>query len=290
VRVCVIGATGFTGSHVLGVLRARGIQARCLVRSLAKLPAELQHGIEVVPGSIEDSDALRRAMSGVDVLLTIASLGFGHAPALIDTACAVGVPRAVFVSTTSIFTRLNPPSKKIRLEAEELIRASGLAYTILRPTMIYGTHADRNMARLIRFIHRSPIVPIAGSGQYLQQPVYVVDVANAVVDAAVSDAAVGRSYNIPGRDVLTYVQIVDTIAAKLDRRVLKVHLPLQPVAKSFEIVEHLGLRLPLKSEQFLRLNEDKVFDPQPALDDFGYLPIPFHEGIEREIREMKLRH
>ena len=72
---------------------------------------------------------------------------------------------------------MNAKSKKVRLAAENTIETSGLKYTILRPTMIYGSPRDRNMWRLIRFMRYSPIVPIFGDGNYLQQPIFVGDVA-----------------------------------------------------------------------------------------------------------------
>jgi nucleoside-diphosphate-sugar epimerase len=284
VKVCVIGGTGFTGKRVVKLLREERVATRCLVRPTSNWSAE---GVETVTGSLEDRDSLLRALTGVDTLLMIASLGFGHAPNLLEAALQAGVSRAVFVSTTSIFTQLNPASKSVRLAAEKAIAESGLRYTILRPTMIYGTRDDRNMARLIRFIGRSPIVPVAGSGQYLQQPVYVDDVARAVLLAAANERTVGGAYNIPGATAVTFDEVVDTIARKLGRRVRKVHLPLWPVVRTLRATESLGLRLPLKSEQFLRLNEHKTFDVGPARDAFGYAPISFAQGIEREIRDLQ---
>src|SRR5205814_8821341 len=107
----------------------------------------------------------------------------GHAPALVATARAAGIERAVFISTTAIFTALNAPSKAVRVAAEKTIGESGLRATILRPTMIYGSARDRNMARLIRYLRRWPVIAVAGSGVHLQQPIYVDDVARAVADA-----------------------------------------------------------------------------------------------------------
>ena len=151
-----------------------------------------------------------------------------------------GSQRAVFVSTTAIFTQLNARSKKVRLAAENAIETSGLKYTILRPTMIYGSPRDRNMWRLIRFMRYSPIIPIFGDGNYLQQPIYVGDVAQAIVSCLCNDQTIGKSYNIAGKHPLTYNQVIDTIARQMNKRVWKIHYPFCASGKPAEILRTIA--------------------------------------------------
>ena len=108
-----------------------------------------------------------------------------------------GLRRAVFVSTTSIFTSLDTASKPVRLAAEDTVMTSALDWTIIRPTMIYGTPADRNMARLLRALRRLPVLPLPGGGTGLQQPVHVDDLAGAIVAALDRPATIGRAYDSP---------------------------------------------------------------------------------------------
>jgi nucleoside-diphosphate-sugar epimerase len=227
-------------------------------------------------------------LDSIDVLVNVASLGFGHAPNVVDAAVAVRVRRAIFFSTTAIFTTLNAPSKSVRLAAEAVIRKSSLSYTILRPTMIYGSSHDRNMCRLIHYLQHWSVIPIFGSGEYLQQPVYVEDVAAAVVQSLAAPQTVGKSYNLPGAIPLTYNQIVDTVCELLRRRVRKFHIPATPVVAALAALERLSLRLPIKTEQILRLNEHKSFDFTEAAQDFDYQPRSFAEGIHLELAEMGL--
>ncbi|HEX7153275.1 MAG TPA: NAD-dependent epimerase/dehydratase family protein [Thermoanaerobaculia bacterium] len=280
-KILLTGATGFTGSYVLRRLLAEGLSPRCLVRQ------KTVEGVETVVGDIGDAASLARAFEGIDTLINTASLGFGHAPVLVEAAERAGVRRAIFLSTTSLFTSLNSTSKSIRRAAEETIQRSSLDWTILRPTMIYGSARDRNMIRLIRFVQRWPLLPVFGDGSHLQQPVYVDDVAAAVVLALRSDAAVRRAYNISGAAPLTFNQVLETVARLLGRRVRKVHVPAKPVVKSLQWVERRGLRFPVKAEQILRLNENKAFDWAEAARDFGYAPLPFEEGMRREIESLK---
>jgi nucleoside-diphosphate-sugar epimerase len=222
-------------------------------------------------------------MQGTDALINVASLGFGHADLIVRAAQEAGIQRAVFVSTTAIFTQLNAKSKKIRLAAEESIGASGLKYTILRPTMIYGSPRDRNMWRLIRFMRYSPMIPIFGDGNYLQQPIYAGDVAQAIVSCLCNNQTIGKSYNIAGKTPLTYNQVIDTVAGLMKKRIWKIHILSTPVVSLLKFFERLHIPFPIKAEQVLRLNENKNFSYEDAERDFGFNPLAFEEGMGLEL-------
>jgi uncharacterized protein YbjT (DUF2867 family) len=285
-KVFVTGGTGLTGSYVLPLLLKNGYEVRCLYRRGSDRSGLLraQPEIEWALGDLSDSQALAAAMRGTEAFVNIASLGFGHADSIVRAAQKAGIGRAVFVSTTAIFTNLNAKSKQVRLAAEKVIETSRLKYTILRPTMIYGSSRDRNMWRLIRFMRYSPIVPVFGDGHYLQQPIYVGDVAQAIVNCLCNDQTIGKSYNIAGKSPLTYNQVIDTIARQLQKRTWKIHIPSAPVVGLLRLLERLHIPFPIKAEQVLRLNENKNFSYEEAARDFEFKPLPFEEGIKLELR------
>lgn len=283
-KVFVTGATGFTGSYVVPLLLKNGFEVRCLRREGSDHSVLTQPEIEWALGDLSDSRALYASTQGTDALVNVASLGFGHADSILRAAEDAGIQRAIFISTTAIFTRLNAKSKKARLAAEAAIETSGLKYTILRPTMIYGSPRDRNMWRLIRFLRYSPIVPVFGDGNYLQQPIYVEDVAQAIVGCLCNDQTIGKSYNIAGKFPLTYNQVIDTIARQLNKRIWKVHIPSSPVVSFLKFLERLHLPFPIKAEQVLRLNENKNFSYEEAKRAFGFTPLAFEQGVELELR------
>lgn len=284
-KVLVTGGTGFTGSHVLRRLAQEGIPVRCLVRTDSKRD-RIPPSFEVIPGCLEDEEGLRRAMAGVDVLINIASLGFGHAPSLVRCATEAGVHRNIFVSTTSLFTQLNAPSKSIRLAAERCIDESALDYVIFRPTMIYGTPEDRNICRLVRYLRRFPLLPVVGSGTHRMQPIHVGDLADVICTAALGSAGSRRAFNVSGAHPLTFDELVDTVAGLLGRRCWKLHLPVGPIVKGLSLSERVGIRLAIKAEQILRLNEDKAFDHADAVKAFAFRPRTFREGVAEEIQMM----
>jgi nucleoside-diphosphate-sugar epimerase len=284
-RVFVTGGTGFTGSRLVPLLLQEGYQVRCLYRPTSDRFGLLSAhpDIEWVEGDLSRTQSLASAMHGSDVLVNIASLGFGHADSILHAAQTVGIVRAIFISTTAIFTRLDAKSRKVRVAAELSIEMSGLQYTILRPTMIYGSPRDRNMWRLIRFLRYSPVIPVFGDGLSLQQPIYVEDVARAVVGCLSSGKTVCKSYNIAGKQPLTYNGVIDTIARQLKKQVWKWHIPSAPVIALLSFFEQLRIPLPVKAEQVQRLNENKNFSYAEAARDFGFRPLSFEEGVGMEV-------
>jgi nucleoside-diphosphate-sugar epimerase len=147
--------------------------------------------------------------------------------------------------------------------------------------MIYGRPGDRNMARLLAFVRRSPVVPIPGGGRRLIQLVHVDDLAGFIATALEADAAVGRAYDVAGPEPLTLRQIVEAAAQAVGRQPRLVSLPLGPVIAAVRAYERLSTKPRLKVEQVLRLDEDKAFDISAAVS-LGYAPRSFADGIEEE--------
>ncbi|GAB4506808.1 MAG: NAD-dependent epimerase/dehydratase family protein [Anaerolineales bacterium] len=286
-KVLVTGATGFTGSRLAPLLLKNGYQVRAFVRPTSDRSPLSTLTVEWAIGDLSNPETLTAALHGMDALVNIASLGFGHAESIVRSAKEAGVRRGLFISTTAIFTQLNAGSKSIRFAAEEAIQTSGLDYTILRPTMIYGSKRDRNMWRLIRLLRITPVMPIFGDGESLQQPIFVDDVAQAVLLALQNDISIGKNYNIAGKAPLTYNQVIDTVASALGKRVWKLHLPYMPIVRMLQFTERMKIRLPIKAEQVLRLNENKAFSYEEAQRDFGFSPRSFEEGIGVEAAEVR---
>jgi len=282
--IAVSGANGFTGRFVCAELQRRQQVFVAVLRPGTDVAWMKSRQIPVRFADLNDQKQLASALSGCSILLNVASIGFGAAPFIVQACGMAGVKRVVFVSTTAIFTQLNAGSKVVRQAAEVVITSSGLDFTILRPTMIYGTPGDRNMIRLVRWLNRFPVLPVFGNGRSLQQPVHVSDVAWAVVEAAMTEAAIGRCFNLSGATALTYNEVVQLTALALGKRVSRLHLPSGLIVACLQMLERLNISLPIKSEQILRLNENKAFSHEEACSTFGYDPMGFGQGIFSEVK------
>jgi uncharacterized protein YbjT (DUF2867 family) len=301
-RLLVTGGSGFLGGYVLAEATRRGHSCVALARSLAAARTVAARGATPLAGDLDDRPALAGvfASAGCDALLNLASLGFGHAPAIVGAAAGAGLDRAVFVSTTAVTTALPARTKAVRLAAEQAIRSSGLKWTILRPTMIYGAPGDRNLCRLLALFARAGrvmthgglpvplVVPVPGGGRRLQQPVHVADLAGAVLTAVERPETAGRTYDVAGPEPLTFADLLRAAAVAVGCRVLLVPVPLAPVVTLTRGYERISRHPRISAEQWQRLAEDKAFAIGAAVRDLRYAPRTFADGIHAEAAALGL--
>ena len=289
-KLLVVGGSGFTGGYVLREAARAGHQVVALARSPAATRAVAAHGALPLAGDLDDTRRLDDVFAAArcQALVCLASLGYGHGPAIVAAAEEAGLGRAVFVSTTAVTTALHPPTKQIRLAAEQQIRGCGLDWTILRPTMIYGAAGDRNMSRLLRLLSRSPVLPVPAVGGCLHQPVHVADVAAAVLAAVQRPEAVGSLYNVAGPEPLPFAELLRACARAVGSSTRLVPVPLAPLLLLARGYEVLSRHPRIRPEQLRRLTENKVFAIDDAIRDLGYAPRLFARGIGDEARMLGL--
>jgi uncharacterized protein YbjT (DUF2867 family) len=285
VRVLLTGATGLLGSALLDLLLEGGYEVRCLVRGDSPNASRLDAGrTEIAWGDAGRANDVVAALSGIDAVVHVA--GIEYAPQVLDAARRAGVERALVVGSTSAHSAYEFRSGPKR-RMEEVVRGSGLAWTIVRPTMIYGSERDKNMHRLLRFLDRYPVFPMFGDGKNLWQPVYYRDCARGTLEALTRPEAVGESYDLPGAEPLTYRNLVETAGEALGRKPRILPLPLEPVRRTLLYAERFGLPLPIGSEQVLRLREDKAYPYEKAKKELGYSPRSFYEGIRLQVAQLR---
>lgn len=288
-KLMVTGGSGFLGGYVLREAARRGHQTVALARSETAAAAVTALGARPVTGDLDDPRSVANAFarSGCDVLVNLASLGFGHGLGIVAAAELAGMSRAIFVSTTAVTTTLAARSRQVRLAAEQQVRESALDWTILRPTMIYGDAGDRNLSRLLLLLRRTPVLPVPGGG-HLQQPVHVADVADAVLAAARCPAAAGHTYDVAGPEPLTFSELLRISARAVASRTRFVPVPLFPVIAAARGYELLSGSPRIRAEQVRRLTEDKAFAIDDAVRDLDYAPRSFADGIRAEAAAMGL--
>ena len=282
-KTLLTGATGLLGGALLDLMLGRGYEIRCLVRRNSPNLSRLDgRSVEVFYGDAGDEGALLGALRGMEALVHVA--GIQYAPQAISASRRAGVGRLLVVGSTSVHSAYEFRSG-MRKEMEALVRGSGLDWTIVRPSMIYGSERDKNMHKLLRFLDRSPVFPMFGSGENLWQPVYYEDLAHGTLAAL--EMGPGESYDLPGAEPLTYAKMVETAARALGRRARVLKMPLEPVRLGLRAAEAVRLPLPVKSEQVLRLREDKAYPIEEARRILGYAPRGFEEGIGLEAERLR---
>lgn len=295
-KVLVTGGTGFVGAGVSRALAGMGVPHRILSRRGGKAAT----GVEQVAGSVADPVTLGRALDGCDRILHLVGIisegpGQTFESAHVDgtrnvlrAAREAGMRR--FVHMSALGTRPGARSRyhRTKWEAEELVRTSGLAWTIFRPSVIYGP-GDGFVNLFARIGRWSPLVPVIGSGRNLLQPVDLGNLSKALARSVVEEGPDGEVFELCGPEAIPLSGILEQIDEAMGRRRLRLKIP-RPAAwlqaRFLEWVFPAVFRKapPLNRDQILMLDEDNVGDPEPACRRFG-LELPgFRDGLEAMFR------
>lgn len=302
-KVFITGATGFVGMEVLRQLQEAGHTARILSRhpgSAKVRECASRFNAEVQAGDVTKLESLTDALQSCDAIIHLVGI-ISEAGAntyenvhtrgtqnIVAAAQNSGVRR--FIHMSALGTRPNAVSRYHRSKwaAEEMVRGSGLDWTIFRPSIIYGPNDSfvNLFARMSRF---SPVLPIMGDGKSKLQPVPVSDVAACFTGALTKPISIGQTYDLCGKDVLSFEEILDTILAVTGRKRFKIHIPLLLARMQASLLEFffgklLGKPPPLNRDQLIMLGEGNVGDPKPANDLFHLQPVAFKEGIAAYLR------
>jgi uncharacterized protein YbjT (DUF2867 family) len=289
-KVLVAGGTGFLGRHVVERLHARGHEVAVLARGRRAASG----GASLIRVDLAQGNVPPDAFAGVEAVVNLVGIKREHGSQtfagahvevvrrLIEVARRAGVTRMVHVSVAGSRPDAVSPYHDTKWRAEEILRESGLAATILRPGVIYGP-GDDMLSHLMRMIRTAPVFPIVGRGRSLLQPAHARDVAEAVVAALERPETAGRTYDVVGPERLTLRQVVRTVARGLGLPLVIVPTPLvllRPVIALWSRRSASALSTP---SQLRILERGIVGDPEPAHRDLGVVPRPFTVESVREV-------
>lgn len=280
--VLVTGASGHTGRRLVQRLIERGYRVRILTRDPSRVALELRRQVEVRRGDVLVPDSIQDAVRGCRAVIAVTHIKF--APAIIKAMEQAGVSRGVFMSSTRRFTRFVEETARQVMAGEEAIEQSGLDWTIIRPTMIYGGPQDRNLHPLLDTLKKWPAFPLPGGGQMLWQPVFTWDVVDALIAALERDQSIRRAYTIAGPEPLTYREMIETMLQEAGLKRMLVPVPLGLLRQAVGAYERLSHHPRVRLDQIRRMEENKDFDISEARADLGFNPISFREGIRRKVR------
>jgi uncharacterized protein YbjT (DUF2867 family) len=292
-NVLLAGGTGFVGGHLRRELLARGHRVRLLVHKRhAGLEPELEQfeaDATVRPSLDEAARGCQATINLIGIIREFPSRGVTferlHVEATANLLAAsqrAGVRR--FLQMSALGTRADASTGYFRTKfrAEEQVRASGLDYTIFRPSVIFGPK-DEFVNQLAGLMRSLPVMPVIGSGNYQMQPVSADDVARCFADALEKPETIGNSYPLCGPDRLSYNEILDTIASAIGKKhLIRVQNPVGLMRLVVPVLQRLPF-FPLTCDQLEMLLEGNVCDTDWT-GTFGFTPTGFAEGIRRYLK------
>jgi len=273
--VLVLGATSLIGGYLLDRLRAAGVDPVAVSRRPPSGEA-CWLDADLADPHLED---------GLPPVATVFSLSpIWLLPAALPALTANGMTRLVAFSSTSRFTKQASDVAEERAVAASLARAEaeverfcaahGVAWTLLRPTLIYDEGHDGNVSRLASLIRRFGVLPLSGKGEGLRQPVHAEDLAIGALAAATAPAARNRAYDLVGGETLTYRQMATRVFEGMRRQPVVFSLP--PALFGLMLKAASPFLPGATAAMGARMGVDLTFDSGDAARDFGWAPRAFH--------------
>ena len=268
----VTGSFSYTGRYITRRLLASGRQVRTLTSHPQPLHP-LANQVSVLPYDFEHPDRLAESLQGADTLYNTYWVRFPHGRLnynvavrnlmiLIRAAARAGIRKIVHVSIINPSEQSPYSYFRGKARVERAIRESGLAYSILRPTVVFGKEdiLINNIAWMVRTF---PVFMMPGSGDYLIQPIYVEDLAELAVcfgsntESSVLDAA--------GPEIFTYREMVERICKEVGRDVLLARAPASLVYGLGALLGWFLHDVVLTYEEVAALKNGILYSAQPSM-------------------------
>ncbi len=296
----VFGGSGFIGRYIVKRLAAAGHVVRVAVRDPeAAAFLKPMGGVgQIVPlaASITDDAAVARAVAGAGIVVNTVGILAERRPGdftrlqaegpgrLGRLSAEAGVARLVHLSAIGADAASASQYARTKAEGEAALRAAFPSAIILRPSLVFGAE-DQFFNRFGAMASLSPALPVI-SGATRFQPVYVGDVADAVMAALADPAAQGRTFELGGPRVWTFRELLAWILVETRRKRLLLPIPPALARLQASILETLPGKM-LTRDQLILLGRDNVVGDAPGLAELGLVPTPVEQVVPAQLRRFR---
>jgi len=307
--VTVFGGSGFVGRHLVKRLAAAGDRVCVAVRDVesARFLKPMGDVGQIVPvfANIRDDESVQAAVKGADAVVcsvgilfsrrrqTFESIHVAGAERVAQAAASCGARRLIHISALGADLQSESVYARTKAQGEERVKAAYPQATIMRPSVVFGAE-DQFFNRLAALARLSPILPIFGqglldAGTTRVQPVYVGDVADAVVNALDAASSVGDTYELGGPRTYTYREIMELVSRETGRRRLLVPVPFLLAKVKAAFLELLPSP-PLTRDQLTLLATDNVASENAkGLTELGVAPTSVEAIVPRYLERYRRR-
>ncbi len=273
-KVIVLGARSLIGHFLLPLLKDKGFIPLAVSRGLKPTSSKyqwyrLKNNLSLTTPPLPEARTLI-SLAPLWALLPLLPQFMGS--------------RLIAFSSTSILTKLHSSNtyernlaRQLAASEDELAKVcrTKIAWTIFRPTLVYGADLDKSIAFITKFVQRFGFFPLLGEGKGLRQPVHASDLANACVKAINNSATFSKTYNLSGGETLSYREMINAIFQKLEKKPRIIAISPKLLKPAVSLATLLPRYRNLNMAMFERMNEDLCFDYKEAARDFGYVPRGF---------------
>lgn len=283
----ITGSTGFIGRHLIKALMGKGYNLRCLVRTKEGADFCKAMGFQFHIGDITDKESIKGALEDVSMVAhlvgiisekgrqTFKEVHLRGTENLLNESKKEGIKHFFFQSALGADPNSWAVYLKTKAIAEELVRESGIPFTIFRTSLVIGS--EDGFTQKIKGIisSLSPFIPIPGHGDTRFQPLYVEDWVRCFMKIIDNPEYRGKIYELGGPQHLTYKEMVTAIRDAMGSAKPIIHIPPALVKVSASL---LGIAT---AEQIRLLNVDNITELQSVKKNFGFEPLGFKEALRQ---------
>jgi NADH dehydrogenase len=293
--ILVTGATGAMGSVLVRELHRINQKVRAVSLPGDPFVARVKDtAAEIVSADIADASQCTGICEGIDTVYHLAAIIISRDEMafdkinvegtrnIVEQALKARVRHFIYISSASVTYGAPTPYSRSKKAAEQIVIDSGLPYTILRPTLVYGELGGQEFDMYLAYLARFPIVPFIGSGKALKRPVFVDDVTAGLLAVCNAEVAIGKTYNLSGGEAIS-MRDFSRLCLRLMGQGRKplLHLPVWLcllIARGMQLVMKDP---PLKWQVIAGIIQDANLDPGQAMAELGYNSARVSECLPR---------
>ncbi len=288
--ILITGGAGVVGRRLCKGLLERGFEIRVLDRPGTSLPGL---DVEVVHGDITDPTSMKGLFEGVETVYHLAAVilppddgwfqrvNVQGTRNVIDAATEAGVKHFVLISSASVVYPHTTAYSLSKRQTEAMISSqTAMAYTIIRPTLVYDENGGEEFMRYLNDLKRFPIVPIIGDGSALKSPVHTDDIMDGLIAIAGNEKTYGQTYAFSGGEDISMWDLSKLMLAHQGASRPFVRIPVWAAQAAAWVLGKLMAKPPISWQMIAGVIQDANLDHSNATADFGYSPKGVHEGFQ----------
>jgi nucleoside-diphosphate-sugar epimerase len=303
-RIVLTGAAGLVGQNLLVELEAQGYTNLVAIDKHAYnlgILRQLHPQVEAIEADLAEPGEWQRAFEGAAIVVQLHAqiTGKQHAEFernnlqatghVLDACRRYAVPYLVHISSSVVNSVADDSYTRTKKLQEGMVVASGLRHCILRPTLMFGWFDPKHLGWLSRFMAKTPVFPIPGSGRYMRQPLYERDFCRCIA-WCMQQQPEGAVYDLVGDTRIDYIDIIRTIKRVKGLRTLIVKIPVWLFALLLNTYGLFTRKPPFTADQLKALSAGDDFHGVDTRATFGVEQTDFERAIRESYCDPRYSH
>ncbi|WP_445492848.1 NAD-dependent epimerase/dehydratase family protein [Rhodopseudomonas sp. RCAM05734] len=301
IRIAITGAAGLVGQNLIPRLKARGYTNLVAIdkhRANTQILRRLHPDIRVIEADLAHDDGWQEAVGDSDIVVVSHAQIGGIDPQafadnnvvatrrVVEVLQAEGKAYVVGISSSVVESAASDAYTETKAEQERIYVSSGLPHVVLRPTLMFGWFDRKHVAWLSRFMQKTPVFPIPGSGEYARQPLFAGDLCD-IIMSCIERRPNGEAYNISGLEKITYIDLMRAVKSVTGARTAIVKIPYGLFHGLLSLYAMFDRDPPFTTKQLEALVTPDIFEVIDWPGIFSVSPTPLNVALRTTFQDPK---